>query len=1215
MPEPDQSQSPSNAENRDGTSHDIGQTAEGPAQVAEDASSDSPTSPAGGEPARNPSNPNGPSTGSRHEPSSDRSRRRLDPTAPQARRASTDLDEALSAAAASPAGKKVPTSKEASELDDLFNHQQEPESKPEASAGSSTVEGAGNPIRHVNRTTSKKSSPGDFEPSGLSNSRVMVEGGSILESEERELDFQPLEDAAMRFGMPPNDRPEEDVSSSETLPHVGTAQSRLAVHPGEQPVPEDSSGSFSPSKDRDERVPMPPADAVPDELSPVESYGIPTPSSSDRVPMWPDPTLGAGPSPMEGVGAPAPSAGNRMSVLPGPDQTDLGSPIEPYGAPTRTRKDRVAMWPDPTSDDADSPMEGVGSTTRSARDRMGLQPGQTNADGPNTIESYGEPSEDPSERVLLVPLPLIPGLGSVLEDYGVPAIESTERMGLLPFAPSGDATSMAEVYGTPSRVRGERVSLRSEPDLEAGRSAESYGHPSANPSERAPVYPQPDLDAAGNVLESYGEPSASSKQRFDVYEQPDLEAGRSIEPFGHPSLKAGQRAPVSKTPSADLLESANVLESYGTPTRRAGDRVDVYEQPDYQAGDTMESVGDPSETAASRGPVSPAPDEATLSESQTLDAYGDPTRNVADRLELVDLPDYAVGATLHGYGDPHRSSTQRMDLDPEPEIDPEFSTLKPIGKPLQNHAARINLDDQSDTLTDKSSLEKASQTSADRTSRLGRTDHDAAIDHEALAAAKLRLSTDASDRIGYINPTEPSASPLPDISTNAILEAGRMPVSQAEKDTQANVPNGLEGLMPDPRLRGHDRMRLTEEEDFELPAELLGKIPVPPRVVQVVGPLPEDKRFTAAGDERVLKKEVIHRRMDFHYQRYEELHVHRGYYHCPFAPDEPVFKNPVPRFVAGRIPLGNGLLAQLLSSIYDDHSTIFEQAGILDRLGFALAEDHIRTGLDNATLAMQPVLEAMFAEFEAGEGRPNVDKKGVDTNRPGPRNRTVEGHFLFVSRPDARLLIHLEKGETHDLIKDVPPSRRKGEVIRDLFRERVGYNRSGIWAGVRRRFTLALATSPREAAYALFLIHAINVASSSKHGQHSELVRRSRALRTWLDDQRGQFEDADNPLQRSILYTLTSWDRMRFVDDSDDGSPVAEPAAAKFPKNYVPLWPFGDDAEIRRATTWYSLIHTCRLLGVRPWEYLNDCFAALSKDSPIQPEQWTPRAWASSIRT
>jgi hypothetical protein len=313
------------------------------------------------------------------------------------------------------------------------------------------------------------------------------------------------------------------------------------------------------------------------------------------------------------------------------------------------------------------------------------------------------------------------------------------------------------------------------------------------------------------------------------------------------------------------------------------------------------------------------------------------------------------------------------------------------------------------------------------------------------------------------------------------------------------------------------------------------------------------------------------------------------------------------------VPLGNGLLAQLLASIYDDHSSIFDQAGLLDQIGFALAEESIERALDRATEQMAPILDALRAEVESDSSRPMVDKKGVDTARPGPRKRDLEGHLLFVSRPGAVVLLHVDKGETDELIKSVPPSRRKGELIRDLFRERVGFNRVGIWAGVRRRFTTALATNPQEAAYALFLIHAINIAASPERGHHAELVRRSRVLRAWLDDQRDQFDDPDTVLQRAVVYTLNSWDRMRMVDDAGDGQSIPEAPGRSFPKTYTPLWEFKNDADVKRAVTWYSLVHSCRLLGLRPWEYFFAAFTALSTDKLNNPAQWTPAAWAREV--
>jgi hypothetical protein len=891
---------------------------------------------------------------------------------------------------------------------------------------------------------------------------------------------------------------------------------------------------------------------------------------------------GPDPGPDEDTFAPAASAAQRMAVSPNDVAVNEASTAEILAVNAGASDRLVApAGKQPVS----APSEWF-PLSKDSGERVSMRPDPAKGEE-SLVEAYGAPTSEAGERILLVPLPDVPDIGSVLETFGMPAVGAGERIGIWPVSTAaGTELSPLEGVGDPSGIR----------------------------SDRHPLLIQPDLDGAGNVLEHYGEPSTTSATRLGIYEAPELEAGRSMEIFGEPSSQSSNRTPTTPLPDDGALKLGDVLERYGTPSTTSATRIDIHENPDHETIRSVEAVGHPSVTRKDRASVSPQPDLGAIDDALTIGRYGEPTTKASHRVELTPLSEVSSGATLEKYGDPHKRSKPRIELQPNSDFIPDASTLRHIGKPLRNRAARIELEDKPDISAENSTMNSAAQSSHDRTNRMGRVDPEAVDLDDSQAAAALKLATDAVERFGYVDPDETRGSPLPDIATPAMLEAGRVPVQPAENSIRSTVPNGLEGLMPDPRLRGHDRMRLTEYEDYELPPELMGKVPIPPRVVEVEGSLPKAERYGACGEERVLKKEVTHRRMDFLYQRYEELHVRRRYYHCPFTPEEPIYKCREPRFVAGLAPLGNGLLAQLLASIYDDHSSVTDQAGILDRLGFTLDEKHIETGIDNATAAIQPILDALHKEFLSGDGRPGVDKKLVDSTFPGTKNRPAEGQLLFASRVDAKILIHLKKGESHPLLKDTPPSRRKGELIQDLFRERVGYNRAGVWAGVRRRFTLALATSPREAAYGLFLIHAISAAASPAHGQHDELVRRSRALRAWLDDQRDQFEDPDNPLQRAVIYTLSSWDRMRFVDDSGDGAAIAAPEARGFPKNYVPLWTFDTEAKIHRATTWYSLIHTCRLLGIRPWEYLFDCFSALSKQQVTQPEQWTPSAWARAIR-
>ena len=57
-------------------------------------------------------------------------------------------------------------------------------------------------------------------------------------------------------------------------------------------------------------------------------------------------------------------------------------------------------------------------------------------------------------------------------------------------------------------------------------------------------------------------------------------------------------------------------------------------------------------------------------------------------------------------------------------------------------------------------------------------------------------------------------------------------------------------------------------------------------------------------------------------------------------------------------------------------------------------------------------------------------------------------------------------------------------------------------------------------------------------------------------------------------------------------------------------WLFaGSDAGGRRAATLYSLVATCKHIGVDPFAYLRDVLARISTHPMRQIEDLTPRAW------
>jgi hypothetical protein len=223
----------------------------------------------------------------------------------------------------------------------------------------------------------------------------------------------------------------------------------------------------------------------------------------------------------------------------------------------------------------------------------------------------------------------------------------------------------------------------------------------------------------------------------------------------------------------------------------------------------------------------------------------------------------------------------------------------------------------------------------------------------------------------------------------------------------------------------------------------------------------------------------------------------------------------------------------------------------------------------------------------------------------------VSGELIGIFADDQLAYVVSELGRPTLLDSLQGRKVRENERAWDLFREKITWNREGRWCSVRHRFSVALVTEPQRAAYALFLLHAIaNAASPS--GDREDLALRHRSFRLWLDEQAQGYNSPSTALERAITYTLSLWDQLRYVDDG--GRPVAEPELRRFPKTWSPTWELASEAEREELTTWASLVGSCRLLGVRPWEYLYDLFSALSEGQTLDPTRWTPKAWARVTR-
>jgi transposase len=121
-------------------------------------------------------------------------------------------------------------------------------------------------------------------------------------------------------------------------------------------------------------------------------------------------------------------------------------------------------------------------------------------------------------------------------------------------------------------------------------------------------------------------------------------------------------------------------------------------------------------------------------------------------------------------------------------------------------------------------------------------------------------------------------------------------------------------------------------------------------------------------------------------------------------------------------------------------------------------------------------------------------------------------------------------------------------------------------------------------------------------------------IKAWLLEQQSQDPVPDTPMAKAITYALNQWDRVqRFTDvatvDLDNNSVErAIRPITLFRKNSL----FASNAHGgERAALYYSLVESCKLNGIDPFEYLHDVYNRLY-DCPaselihLLPPYWKP---------
>jgi transposase len=326
---------------------------------------------------------------------------------------------------------------------------------------------------------------------------------------------------------------------------------------------------------------------------------------------------------------------------------------------------------------------------------------------------------------------------------------------------------------------------------------------------------------------------------------------------------------------------------------------------------------------------------------------------------------------------------------------------------------------------------------------------------------------------------------------------------------------------------------------------------------------------------------------------------------------------------------GPGLLAHVVVSKYADHLPLNRMEERFAREGIHLARSTLCDWIAQSADLLCPIANAMASQMIHAH-RVHTDDTGIPILAKGG---TQKGHVWTYVADDDHVVFRFT-------------SRRKSDGPREFLRGYKGYVQAdaanlydrlfgdgdngeggaievGCWAHARRRFFEAQMTDRERALIGLGFIkklyEADRVASRAPPIRRTDERRRLASpvldsFKAWLDAE-ALVILPKAPIADAIGYARNQWGALtRFVEDArlklDNNAAERQlRRVAVGRKN----WLFaGSEEGAERACVLYSLVASCKLHGVNPFDYLRDVLVRVGEHPARDVLALTPKLWKQS---
>lgn len=328
---------------------------------------------------------------------------------------------------------------------------------------------------------------------------------------------------------------------------------------------------------------------------------------------------------------------------------------------------------------------------------------------------------------------------------------------------------------------------------------------------------------------------------------------------------------------------------------------------------------------------------------------------------------------------------------------------------------------------------------------------------------------------------------------------------------------------------------------------------------------------------------------------------------------------------------GEGLLAQIIVDKYTDHLPLHRQLQRFSRAGVTIAQSTINDWV-KAVLNQLCSLYEVHKQFVLASLYLHADETTIKVLDENKKGKTHLGYYWVYHNSEQKIvLFDYRQGRGREGPEDILKKyqgylQTDGYVGYEAFEKRPGITVLNCMAHARRKFVEALDNDKARAEHALILfgqLYAIEQTIKDKaltadavlQLRSQEAVPILNTLKEWMTQQYPQVLPR-SPIGAAIAYCLLRWEKLSIYTTNAilniDNNPVenAIRPVAIGRKNYLFA---GSHEAAQRAAMVYSLLATCRLHDINPYDWLKDVLQCMhlytiNNIAELLPQNWKKAA-------